>query len=78
MMLPLLMEILIPQGVPGGKMFPAVYFFPAVLSAEIIGSIVNVVLRYEGSVNAALKSVGLEAVNWLGSEATALACLITV
>ncbi len=30
-MLPLLLAILIHQGVPGGKIFRAVYFFPAVL-----------------------------------------------
>ena len=77
-MLPLLLAILIHQGVPGGKMFRAVYFFPAVLSAVIIGSIFNVVLRYDGSLNAALKSLGIEAVDWLGSGATALACLIAV
>ncbi len=75
-MLPLLLAILIHQGVPGGKLFRAVYFFPAVLSAVIIGSIFNVVLRYDGSLNAALKSIGVEAVDWLGSGSTALACLI--
>lgn len=72
-MLPLLLAILIHQGVPGGKMFRAVCFFPAVLSAVIIGSIFNVVLRYDGSLNAAPKSVVIEAVDWLGSGATALA-----
>ena len=77
-MLPLLLAILIHQGVPGGKMFRAVYFFPAVLSAVIIGSIFNVVLRYDGSLNAALKSVGIEAVDWLGQGGTAMASLIVV
>lgn len=77
-MLPLLLAILIHQGVPGGKLFRAVYFFPAVLSAVIIGSIFNVVLRYDGSLNAALKSLGIEAVDWLGQGGTALASLIAV
>lgn len=77
-MLPLLLAILIHQGVPGGKLFRAVYFFPAVLSAVIIGSIFNVVLRYDGSLNAALHAVGVEAVDWLGSGSTALASLIVV
>jgi multiple sugar transport system permease protein len=76
--LPMLLAILIHQGVPGGRFFRAVYFFPAVLSAVIIGSIFNVVLRYDGSLNAALKAFGVLPVDWLGSGATALACLIAV
>ncbi|RYH10494.1 MAG: sugar ABC transporter permease, partial [Alphaproteobacteria bacterium] len=39
--LPMLLAILIHQGVPGGSFFRAVYFFPAVLSSVIIGSIFN-------------------------------------
>ena len=76
--LPMLLAILIHQGVPGGRLFRAVYFFPAVLSAVIIGSIFNVVLRYDGSLNAALKAFGIEAMDWLGSGSTALASLIVV
>lgn len=77
-MLPTLLAILIHQGVPGGRIFRAVYFFPAVLSAVIIGSIFNVVLRYDGSLNAGLKAMGILPVDWLGNGATALACLIAV
>lgn len=77
-MLPILLAILIHQGVPGGRIFRAVYFFPAVLSAVIIGSIFNVVLRYDGSLNAGLKAMGILPVDWLGNGATALACLIAV
>ena len=76
--LPMLLAILIHQGVPGGRLFRAVYFFPAVLSAVIIGSIFNVVLRYDGSLNAALSAFGIEAVDWLGSGKTALGSLIVV
>jgi len=77
-MLPLLLAILIHQGVPGGKIFRAVYFFPAVLSTVIIGSIFNVVLRFDGSLNAFLKAIGLIPVDWLGNGATALGSLIAV
>lgn len=77
-MLPLLLAILIHQGVPGGKIFRAVYFFPAVLSTVIIGSIFNVVLRFDGSLNAFLKAIGLIPVDWLGNGATALTSLIAV
>ena len=76
--LPMILAILIHQCVPGGRLFRAVYFFPAVLSAVIIGSIFNVVLRYDGSLNAALKSVGTDAVDWLGSGSTALGNQIVV
>lgn len=77
-MLPMLLAILIHQGVPGGKLFRAVYFFPAVLSSVIVGSIFNVVLRFDGSLNALLKMVGINAVDWLGNGSTALGSLIAV
>jgi multiple sugar transport system permease protein len=77
-LLPMLLALLIHQGVPGGRIFRAVYFLPAVLSSVIVGSIFNVVLRFDGSLNAALKSVGLSPVDWLGNGWTALLCLIAV
>ncbi|WP_206513309.1 carbohydrate ABC transporter permease [Pelagibacterium montanilacus] len=77
-MLPMLLAILIHQGVPGGKLFRAVYFFPAVLSSVIVGSIFNVVLRFDGSFNALLGMVGIDAVDWLGNSSTALFSLIGV
>jgi multiple sugar transport system permease protein len=77
-MLPMLLAILIHQGVPGGRFFRAVYFLPAVLSSVIVGAIFNVVLRYDGSLNAGLKAIGIDAVDWLGSSSTALGSLIAV
>jgi multiple sugar transport system permease protein len=76
--LPMILAILIHQGVPGGKFFRAVYFFPAVLSSVIIGSIFNMVLRFDGSLNAMLKAIGLIPVDWLGSGRTALFVLFSV
>jgi len=76
--LPMTLAILIHQGVPGGKFFRAVYFFPAVLSSVIIGSIFNMVLRFDGSLNAMLKAIGLIPVDWLGSGGTALFVLFSV
>ena len=43
-----------------------------------MGSIFNVVLRYDGSLNALLKFFGINAVDWLGTGATALGSLIAV
>ncbi|WP_280777252.1 sugar ABC transporter permease [Rhizobium sp. SG_E_25_P2] len=76
--LPMVLAILIHQGVPGGRFFRAVYFLPAVLSSVIVGSIFNMVLRYDGSLNAMLKAIGLIPVDWLGSGWTALFCLFAV
>lgn len=76
--LPMLLAILIHQGVPGGKLFRAVYFFPAVLSSVIVGAIFNMQLRYDGSFNAMLKALGFSAVDWLGNSSTALFSLIAV
>lgn len=76
--LPMLLAILIHQGVPGGGLFRAVYFFPAVLSPVIIGSIFNVALGYDGSFNALLGIVGVSPVDWLGNTMTALPSLLAV
>lgn len=77
-MLPMLLAILIHQGVPGCQFFHAVYFLPAVLSSVIVGAIFNVVLRYDGSLNAFLGSIGIDAIDWLGASSTALGPLIVV
>lgn len=76
--LPLVIAILIHQGVPGGRVFRAVYFLPAVLSSVIIGAIFTFVLRYDGSLNGFLGLFGIEAVDWLGGGGTALPSLIGV
>lgn len=76
--LPMVLAILIHQGVPGGRFFRAVYFFPAVLSSVIIGAIFTFVLRYDGSLNAFLGVVGVPAVDWLGNGYTALPSVMAV
>jgi ABC-type glycerol-3-phosphate transport system permease component len=59
-MLPLLLALLIHQGVPGGKLFRAVCFFPAMLSAVITGPIFNVVLPKERTVMAGKAAMRVE------------------
>jgi multiple sugar transport system permease protein len=76
--IPLLLAILIDQGVPGRSIFRAVYFFPAVLSSVIIGSIFSVVLGFRGSFNSLLSSLGIPAVDWLGRSATALPVTLAI
>jgi multiple sugar transport system permease protein len=70
--IPMLLAILIDQGVPGRSFFRSVYFFPVVLSSVIIGSIFSIVLSFNGSVNGLLKMLGIPGVDWLGRSATAL------
>ena len=76
--LPMLLAILIDQGVPGRTFFRSVYFFPVVLSSVIIGSIFSVVLGFNGSFNALLKVLGLPAFDWLGRSATALPVTLAI
>lgn len=75
---PMLLAILIHQGVPGGRFYRAVYFFPAILSSVIVGSIFNVLLRRDGQVNEVLGLLGIAPVDWLGNSSTALLSLIAV
>lgn len=76
--IPMVLAILIDQGVPGRAIFRSVYFLPVVLSSVIIGSIFSVVLGFNGSVNALLKGLGLPAVDWLGRSSTALPVTLAI
>ena len=76
--IPMVLAILIDQGVPGRAFFRSVYFLPVVLSSVIIGSIFSVVLGFNGSFNALLKSVGLPGVDWLGRSSTALPVTLVI
>lgn len=64
--------------VPGHRLFRSVYFFPAVLSPVIVGAIFNLLLAADGPLNAALGSVGLGAVDWLGHPKLAIYSLVAV
>jgi multiple sugar transport system permease protein len=77
---PMILAVLIFQEVPGWRFFRAAYFFPCVLSAVIVGSIFNMVLRIDGPLNSLLKSVGLKALamDWLGHPVVALPSIIAV
>ena len=70
--IPMILAILLDQGVPGRGFFRSVYFFPVVLSSVIIGSIFSIVLGFNGSLNTVLNTVGIPGVDWLGRSATAL------
>ncbi|WP_182885344.1 carbohydrate ABC transporter permease [Microbispora sp. H10885] len=52
--------------VPGHRVFRSVYFFPAVLSPVIVGSIFNLMLAFDGPLNTVLGTIGIGPVDWLG------------
>ncbi|MFG3340848.1 carbohydrate ABC transporter permease [Glycomyces sp. NPDC048151] len=64
--------------VPGHRVYRSVYFFPAVLSPVIIGAIFNLLLAFDGPVNALLGTVGLGPVDWLGDPGIAMYAVVGV
>jgi multiple sugar transport system permease protein len=64
--------------VPGNRFFRSVYFFPAVLSPVIVGAIFNLLLAYDGPLNAVLGGVGLGPVDWLGNPDVAMFAVVGV
>ena len=76
--IPMLLAILIDQGVPGRAFFRSVYFFPVVLSSVIIGSIFSVVLSFNGSLNALLKMRRHPRRRLAGRSATALPVTLAI
>jgi multiple sugar transport system permease protein len=64
--------------VPGHRSFRSVYFFPAVLSPVIVGAIFNLLLAYDGPLNAVLGGVGIGPVDWLGNPDVAIFAVVGV
>ncbi|WP_198410795.1 carbohydrate ABC transporter permease [Microbacterium halophytorum] len=64
--------------VPGQRFYRSVYFLPVVLSPIIIGAIFNIILAANGPLNAALETVSIPGVDWLGLPPTALPTVLVV
>ncbi|RKN45298.1 carbohydrate ABC transporter permease [Micromonospora endolithica] len=64
--------------VPGHRFYRGVYFFPAVLSPVIVGAIFNLLLAFDGPLNAVLASVGVRPVDWLGDPDVAMFMVVGV
>jgi len=64
--------------VPGHRFYRSVYFFPAVLSPVIVGSIFNLLLSFDGPLNKLLALAGIGPVDWLGSSKIALFSVVGV
>jgi multiple sugar transport system permease protein len=64
--------------VPGHRFFRSVYFFPAVLSPVIVGAIFNLLLAFDGPLNAVLGGSGVGPVDWLGDPDVAIFAVVGV
>lgn len=64
--------------VPGHRFFRSVYFFPAVLSPVIVGSIFNLLLASDGPLNSLLAILGLQPVDWLGDPGVAMFTVVGI
>ncbi|MDI6104642.1 sugar ABC transporter permease [Actinoplanes sp. NEAU-A12] len=64
--------------VPGHRLFRSVYFFPAVLSPVIVGAIFNLLMAYDGPLNAVLAHAGIGPVDWLGDPHVAVFAVVGV
>ena len=64
--------------VPGHRFYRSVYFFPAVLSPVIVGAIFNLLLAFDGPLNAVLGAVGIDPVDWLGEPSIAIFSVVGV
>ncbi|WP_433317446.1 carbohydrate ABC transporter permease [Micromonospora sp. CA-269861] len=64
--------------VPGHRFYRSVYFFPAVLSPVIVGAIFNLLLAFDGPLNAVLGSVGVDPIDWLGDPGIAMFMVVGV
>ncbi|WP_410643458.1 carbohydrate ABC transporter permease [Amycolatopsis sp. lyj-346] len=76
--IPGLLATFIHLKVPGHRVYRGVYFFPAVLSPVIVGAIFNLLLAFDGPVNALLGLAGLGSVDWLGNPDVAIFAVVGV
>ncbi|MFI9639994.1 carbohydrate ABC transporter permease [Micromonospora sp. NPDC051925] len=76
--IPGLLATLIYLRVPGHRVYRSVYFFPAVLSPVIVGAIFNLLLAFDGPLNAVLGGIGVGPVDWLGDPDVAMFVVVGV
>jgi multiple sugar transport system permease protein len=78
LLISLVVTILIFEEVPGWRFFRSVYYLPTILSAAVVGTLMQVIFQPQGAANELLGRVGLEQFQheWLGSVSTAFMVLI--
>ncbi|HLI89180.1 MAG TPA: sugar ABC transporter permease [Ktedonobacteraceae bacterium] len=74
----LIVSVLLFEEVPGWKFFRSVYYLPTILSAVVVGFLMQALFSSEGAVNEALKAIGLGALAqpWINAAPTAFLVLI--
>lgn len=74
-----ILAILVRQVKKGQSLFKTVYFFPIVISATAIGLLFKLFYNYNsGMLNQLMNSLGLDAVNWLGTRTAFLMVSIPI
>lgn len=70
----LAIAVVLYEGVRGWKFYRMVYYLPSIISAVTVGYLFKILFGFNGPINLALRSVGLEgmAIEWLGNSMTAL------
>ena len=77
--LPLVISILLYEGVLGHRFFKVAFLLPTVLSVSIVGLLFRFIFAYEGPFNKILTLTGLDrfAVDWIASGRTSIPLIIT-
>jgi ABC-type sugar transport system permease subunit len=77
---PLLLALVLYEGVPGEGMFRTIFFFPSVLAPAIVGICFRTILAPDGMINSILNSVGLGALQrpWIDDATLVKPTLIGV
>ncbi len=78
LLLSLVVAVLLYEQIAGWKFFRSVYYLPTILSAAVVGMLMQTMFNSRGVVNDLLERAGLESLtrNWLGTVPTAFVVLI--
>ena len=78
LLISIVVTMLLFEEVPGWRFFRSVYYLPTILSAAVVGTLMQVMFQPQGAVNDLLGRVGLTQFQheWLGSVSTAFMVLI--
>jgi multiple sugar transport system permease protein len=74
----LVVSVLLFEEVPGWKFFRSVYYLPTILSAVVVGFLMQTLFSSQGAVNEALRAIGLGALAfpWINMAPTAFIVVI--
>ena len=78
LLISIVVTMLLFEEVPGWRFFRSVYYLPTILSAAVVGTLMQVMFQPQGAVNNLLGRIGLAQFQheWLGSVSTAFMVLI--